>query len=79
MQHTLYPLHRQTQPMSGTLVIMDVHMLKHSDNYSRVFVCQPMYVCKCVLSVFLLVVEVIWKECSGKGGASRLLNQRGRA
>lgn len=43
----------------------------------------PAYVCVCVsfaaLSVFLLVVEVIWKECSGKGGASRLLNQQGHA
>lgn len=85
--HTLYPLHRQTQPMSGTLVIMDIHMLNHSDNYSCVslFVWQSVYVymCECVLfaalSVFLLVVEVIWKECSGKGGALRPLNQQGRA
>lgn len=82
-KHPLYPLHRQTQPMSGAPVIMDVHMLNHSDDYS----CVSVLVCLCLcgsvlfaaLHVFLPVVEVIWKECSGKGGASRPLNQQGRA
>ena len=77
--HTLYPLRRQTRPMSGPLVIMDVHMLNHSDDYSCVSLCACVCVLFEALRVFLLVVEVIWKECSGKGGASRPLNQQGRA
>lgn len=55
----------------------------HTEPIRQLFLC--MFVCVCAhkqvsfqYSVFLLVVEVIWKECSGKGGASQQLNQQGR-
>lgn len=85
--HIRFTPYTYKHSLSGTLVIMDVHMLNHSDNYSCVSlsVCQSVHVYVCgsvlfaALSVFLLVVEVILKECSGKGGLSRPLNQQGRA
>lgn len=75
--HTCNPLlPPDKNSLSATPVIKDADMLNRSDSYSCKCVC-----CCCCLRccVFLLVVEVIWKECSERGGPSQLLNQQGWA
>ena len=83
----LYPLHIQMQPVWYPCYYGCPHAETLRQLFLCEFVCVSVCACVCVcgsvlfaaLCVFLLVVEVIWKECSGKGGPSRPLNQQGRA
>lgn len=76
------PLTPYTDKHNLSLLPLLLWMFTYWTTQTTIPLCLCITVCVSCLQCwmfFLLVVEVIWKECSGKGGASQPLNQRGRA